>query len=199
MTTFDTSTAPRDGSGPGFPAASSAPDEPVATPFEPGAAEGPDSLLDQLRARVDERDEAEPDEWFKEVRGLGIRLVCDLNIEADAFQRWFKGAQARKGGRRKTMASASDLDQFALSVRALTATCIRLEIKRGDAWTPMTGAGGVALDLESRELLRTFNVMDAASVLRKLFGRDARVIDAGQELLDAAGYLGGDDDDDNPE
>lgn len=193
MTTFNTST---DGSS----TAPVAPELPVAAPFDPTGSDTPDSLLDQLRARVDERDETEPSEWTKEVPKVGIRLVCDPDIEAEDYQRWVKGAQARgKGGRRRAMTSALDLDQFALSVRALTATNIRLEIKRGDGWTPMTGPQGEVLTLESRELLRTFNVMDSASVLKRLFGRDARVIDAGQELLTEAGYLGGDDDDDNPE
>lgn len=83
-----------------------------------------------------------------------------------------KGAQARgKGGRRRALTSALDLDQFALSVRALTATCLRLDIRDGETWRPMTGSKGDTLDLELTELLRTFGVMDSASLLRKLFGR----------------------------
>lgn len=188
MTVFDTSTG-----------ATQPAELPEAAPFEPGAADTPDSLLDQLRARVDERDEAEPSEWCKEIKGVGIRLVCDPDIDAEDYQRWVKQAQRRGKGGRRVMTSALDLDQFALSVRALDATCVRLEIKHGDGWKPMTGVKGDTLALDSRELLGVFNVMDSASVLRKLFGRDARVIDAGQELLTEAGYLGGDDDDDNPE
>lgn len=198
MTTFDTSSdlhAPTGG-----PAhAASAPE--TATVFTPGEPSAPlDSLLDQLRERVAERDESDPQEWVKEIPKVGIRLVCDPDIEAEDYQRWVKGAQARgRGGRRRALTSALDLDQFALSVRALTATCLRLEIHDGEKWRPMTGARSDVLNLESTELLRTFGVMDSASVLRKLFGRDARIIDAGQELLTEAGYLGGDDDDDNPE
>lgn len=192
--TFDASTGGAHAAGP---------DEPTAVPFTPAVADPPvsaDSLLDRLRDRVAERDEAEPDEWFKEVPGVGIRLVCDLNIEADDFQRWLKSAQNRgRSGRRRAVASATDLDQFGLSVRALTATCIRLDIRDDDDWRPMTDGRGEVLTLESKELLRTFGVMDSASVLRKLFGRDARVIDAGQELLTESGYFGGDDDDENPE
>lgn len=193
MTTFDTSSGPRHGG--------ELPDAPppaaAAEAFTPGEVT-PDSLLDQLRERVAERDEAEPSEWFKEIPGIGVRLVCDPDIEADDYQRWLKQARPRgKGGRRAANVGPMDLDQFALSVRALTATNVRLEIKRGAQWRPMTGAQGGVLDLESRELLDTFGVMDSASALRKLFGRDARIIDAGQELLTEAGYLGGDDDDDD--
>lgn len=193
MSTFDTSTAPRHGTE--LP-----PPDAAAETFTPGAPPPvADSLLDQLRERVAERDAAEPDEWFKVIPGVGIRLVCDLNIEADDFQRWLKAAQSRKGGRRQGVSSAVDLSPFALSVRALTATCLRLEIRDGESWRPMVGTKGDTLGLDSKELLQTFGVMDAGSVLRKLFGRDSRVIDAGQELLAAAGYTGDEDGDENPE
>ena len=195
MTMFDAST-----SGQPTSQAVAVPFEtgPTAEPFTPGEpAPALDSLLDQLRERVAERDEEESEPWVKEIPRVGIRLVCDPRIDAVDYQRWLKQAQSRGKGGRARPAGALDLDQFALSVRALTATCQRLEIRRGADWAPMTGRDGTVLDLDSRELLTAFNVMDAASVLRKLFGRDARVIDAGSELLTEAGYLGGDDDD-NP-
>lgn len=191
-TTFDGSTGP-------------APDgPPEATTWVPAAApdvadDSPDSLLDQLRERVEERDDTEPQEWFKEVPKLGIRIVCNPDIENNDFQRWMKQATPRVKGRGSRSANPMDMDQLQLAGRALTATCERLEIKRGDVWTPMLGKDGDKLTLESTELLRTFRVMDSISVLRKLFRLDARVIDAGQELLREAGYLGDDADDDDPE
>lgn len=161
--------------------------------------DSPDSLLDQLRERVEERDDEEPQEWIKEVPKLGIRIICDPDIENGDYQRWLKASFPKGRGRRSGRASSPmDMDQLALSARALTATCLRLEIKRDGEWRPMIGRDGEPYTLESQELLRTFNVMDTTSVLRKLFGRDSKVIDAGQELLAEAGYLGDDADDDDP-
>lgn len=189
-TTFDGSTGPAHG----------APEElPQARAWSPAAEEvAPDSLLDQLRARVEHRDETEPQEWIKEVPGLDIRLVLDPDIENSDFQRWMKQATPRTKGRGRGGVNPMAMDQLQLASRALTAQCIRLEMKRDGEWRPMTGRDGEAYTLDSQELLRTFNVMDSTSVLRKLFGRDARVIDAGQELLAEAGYLGDDAEDDDP-
>lgn len=192
-TTFDGST----GSGP-------APDAhlPQAQAWSPAAEElAPDSLLDQLRERVEERDETEPQEWIKEIPKVGIRLVLDPDIANEDFQRWMKAATPRGKGRgRAASANPMAMDQLQLSARALTAQCIRLEIKdrNSDVWRPMIGSDGDPMRPDSRELLRTFSVMDSASLLRKLFGRDAKVIDAGQELLQEAGYLGDDADEDDP-
>jgi len=169
---------------------------PEAVAWDPAAEAVPDTLLDQLRARVDERDQTEDREWTCEVPKVGIRLVCDPVIDNADFQRWMKSASTRAGRRRGATPGPMDLDQLQLSSRALVATCLRLEIKRDGDWTPMTGKDGGLLTLESPEVLRTFGVMDPVALLKKLFGRDARVIDSGQELLAAAGYLGGDEDED---
>jgi hypothetical protein len=195
-TTFDGSSGPS-------PAPRSTPAAPAPTGEATawGAtldADAPDALLDQLRARVEERNEADPQEWTKEVPKVWIRLVCDPDIENGDFQRWTNQAMPRKGRTRGRAANPMAMDQLALAARALTATNIRLELKGDSGWRPMTGRDGDVLTLESDELLRTFNVMDSTSVLRKLFGRDARVIDAGQELLAEAGYLGDDTDPDDP-
>jgi hypothetical protein len=189
--TFDATTAgPPPAMGKTAPAAAAAVDD------------TPDSLLDQLRDAVEDRDESEPDEWYGEIPKVGIRLVCDPNISADDFRRWTKQAMSAGNGvkrRRRASGNAMDMDQFALSCRALIATCQRLDIKRGDEWVPMPGRDGEPLTLESNELMSKFGVMDATSLLRKLYGpRDARIVDAGQELLAAAGYLDSDLDDDDP-
>lgn len=199
-TTFDGST----GGVPQPPAS-----DPRVEQHDPAAAEAsawgpsstpdaPESLLDQLFERVSEREEAETPEWVKEVPKIGIRLVFDTDIDNAEFQRWMKAAQPK--GRRRQRAGAFDMDQLALSTRALIAKNLRIEVKGADgkAWNTLTAQSGEALTLESPELLRRFNALDAGFLLKKLFGRDAFVIDAGNELLEEAGYLGDGVDDDDP-
>lgn len=174
------------------------------TPVTPAIAEEarPDSLLDQLRDRVGDRDEDEPAEWFDEIPKVGIRLVCDPDIDAEDFRRWTRAAMGgngpgSKGRRRRSGSSPMDMSQKAIAVRALVAQNLRLEIRHGDEWRVMNGRDGQALTLESNELMTTFGVMDAATLLKRLYGRDARVIEAGQGLLAEAGYLDKDDDEDD--
>jgi len=52
----------------------------------------------------------------------------------------------------------------------------------------------VALDDSS--LLTQFGVPDPIELLRKLFVRDADLMNAGEELLTVAGFMGGDDESD---
>jgi hypothetical protein len=170
--------------------------------FGPALDDSPASMLDVLRDRVEQRDVADADPWVHEIPKVGVRLVCDPRIDNADYQRWVKAAMAktRTARRGRSNANAMDLDQLALSARAITATNIRVEIKRqGDEWVAISdGASADALNLEDAAMLRAFGVMDPTSLLRKLFGRDAAVINAGQELLAAAGYLDGDDEDDDP-
>lgn len=189
-----------DGSSAGTPAPITTDTAPPPPPVE--AEIRPESLLDQLRDRVDERDESEPAEWIDEIPKVGIRLVCDPDIANEDFQRWTKSAMAggvKAGRRRRGGGNPMDMDQLRISVRALVSTNERVEMRQGKEWQPLTGRDGSPVTLESNDLLSAFGVMDSTLLLKKLYGRDARVIDAGQRLLAAAGYLDGDDlDDDDP-
>jgi hypothetical protein len=52
--------------------------------------------------------------------------------------------------------------------------------------------------LDDSFLLTRFGVPDPIELLRKLFVRDADLMNAGEELLTVAGFMGGDDDESDP-
>jgi hypothetical protein len=159
--------------------------------------DAPMSMLDLLRDRVVERETAEVEPWEHEIAKVGIRLICDPTIEDADYRRWVRAALPRTKGRRPRQPGALDIDQLALSARAIIATNTRVDVQTRTGWRPVTDPADPAnvLTLDDPPMLRVFNVMDSVSLLRKLFGRDADVINAGQELLAAAGYLDSDDDD----
>lgn len=176
---------------------------PVAAPVNGAPAAAPvddtlDTLLDQLREEVDQRDQQAAEPWRRQIKGTSFRIVCDPDIDYQVFKRWQKQAMAQ-GRKGKGAPSYADLDQFYLSTRALVHANIGLEVQRrgtADEWTMLTSPRtGETLTIDSDELLGTFNTPDPVALLRKLFGRDSAVIDAGQSLLDAAGYMGEDDED----
>jgi hypothetical protein len=174
---------------------------PEAMGFGAGIDEdGPSSMLEVLRERVEAREADEVEPWTHEVADIGVRIVCNPQVENPDYQRWVKAAlpKARGRGRPRTV-GAMDLDQLALSARAIIATNLRVEVynKRTKAWAPVSDKGE-ALTLDDPGMLRAFGVMDPVSLLRKLFRRDADLINAGQDLLAAAGYLDSEDDDDDP-
>ncbi|MBC8092502.1 MAG: hypothetical protein H7Y15_11295 [Pseudonocardia sp.] len=160
-----------------------------------------DSLLDQLRDEVTQRDEAIALPWRHRIRGTNFSLVCDPDIDNEDYQRWVKASMPKTKNRRRTPGVA-DMDQLALSSRAIVSANIGLDVlvrDTEDTWRSITAPGSdEPLTIDSPELLATFNVMDPIALLRKLFGRDAALVDAGQELLSAAGYMGDEDDDEDP-
>jgi hypothetical protein len=169
-----------------------------AAPFRPAAHDALTSMLDVVRERVEARDVEEYDPWQYEIKGIGVRLVCDPRIENADYQRWVKSALPKQRGRQRPR-GAMDLDQLALSAKAIAASNLRVEVLRKETgeWVAVTdNRSGEVLTLEDDGMLRAFNVMDSVSMLRKLFGRDADVINAGQDLLAVAGYLESDDDSD---
>lgn len=161
--------------------------------------DGPVSTLDLLRQRVEEREAEAAEEWVHEIRGIGIRIVCDTNVDHADYQAWLKAAAPRSQRRRGAL-DPTDVDQLAISARAIAKQCLRLEIeeqRNPGTWNPMTSKKThEVLLLTDDEMLRTFNCMDPIALLRKLFPRDSDLLNAGQDLLQAAGYMDRDDDSD---
>jgi hypothetical protein len=169
----------------------------------------PQSILDELRADIESRDAVDVEPWRHRIKDTRVRLACNPDIENDAYQRWFKLSLPRKGNGRQRQQNIgpADLDQLTMSAYALIESNLQVELLRKGAddrddanWVPIRGESGDLLTLADNELQRTFNTMDAIALTRKLFGRDAYLIDAGQDLLAAAGY-GGDvdtEDESNP-
>lgn len=177
----------------------------TATDPQPAPAEPVDtggvSMLDRLRQSVADA-AAVREDWVHEIKRTGVRLTCDANISAEDFQRWQRAAMPRQPGRRNQVRvpDPTTMRREVLSARAIIATCMQIEIKGdGDTWSVLLNpASKEPMVLDDQELLRSFGVPDPIEMVRKLFVRDSDLLNAGEELLDAAGFMGEDDDESDP-
>lgn len=188
-----------------FSPASAAPAAPTHNGHSNGG--GQDSQLAMLRERIataEAEAEAEPLEWVREIPKIGIRLVCNPEIENTTFRTWMRAAQPKAKRRSGQPADPNDNDQLVMADQALTNTNVRIEMDhafgtgRDADWRPLRSeVDGELLTLRSDELKRLYNVMTSLAVLKKLYHpkADPRIIDAGMALLDEAGFAGGLDDD----
>ncbi len=189
-----------DGSTPaGLPAAPPPPYAAGAPAPEP-EVEGTDlgmSALDQLRQRVNDA-AAVKEHWVHEIRRTGVRITCDTNIEAADFQRWQTAALPRVSKRGpQRMPDVTKMRRELVSARAILGTCVLVEMKGSDGTyrevtNPRTRE---PLMLNDPEFLTAFSVPDPIELVRKVFVRDSDLMLAGEDLLTAAGFMGGDDDD----
>lgn len=183
----------------------SADTSPAPSPSPNGAVEPEDddytgvSALEQLREVVEHREDAEP--WVYVVPKRDVRLTFDTDVPSHEYQRWLRGAMPR-GKRRGGNPDFTQMDQFALTSRAIRNCCTTVEVRnrkvRGEsdpgAWIVVTGKEGTPLRLDDDELLRAFKTPDSGTLVARLIGREADVISAGMELLEHCGYVPGDDD-----
>lgn len=170
--------------------------------YAPPADDDADSLLDTLFEQVGQRDNAEDAEpWVYRIKDTRFRVVCDPDIEYSDFQRWMKSSRPQgKKARRTGGGDASDIDQVTLSALAIINQNLRIEVLKKDTvddWYEWRH-NGAPVTVDSPLLLQRFGVMDPVSALRRLFGRDGRLIDAGQDLLEKSGMMGEDDDESDP-
>ena len=190
MTVFDGSTT--------APSAITGPPTSGPEPEVEGADLGM-SALDQLRARVTEAT-AVREVWVHEIERTGVRLTCDTNIEAALHQKWISGSLPRQSRRsRGGSPDVTKLRRDLLSARAIVDTCVLVEMKGSDgAYREVKNPNtGEPLLLEDSYFLTAFGVPDPIELVRKLFVRDADLMNAGEALLDAAGLMGGGDEDES--
>lgn len=185
-TTFDGSHQPRD--------------EPVNAPDldavrDARAAHGVTGLtaLDALGAQIEERDAEEETTVDVEVPGLDIRLVCSTVVPYEEYQKWQITALPPKE-RKKRKINGLTMSQMVLACMVLVNTCDAIEHKVGGEWKPMLGTDGEVYTLRSDELLRRFNVIDVNAFIKKLFGRDPRVLAASEKVIVASEWLEDEDD-----
>jgi hypothetical protein len=155
------------------------------------------SALDMLRNEIEHRDAQERELCPVEIPGLAVRLMCRTDFPATEWESWQRLA-IPKAKRNSRKLGPTDMQQHVLYTLVLVNTCERLEFRTGSAWSPITGHDDGVLDLHSKELLDRFNQVDPASLLRKLFARDADLLRAGQRVVDAAGYGEEDGSSENP-
>ena len=192
MTVFDGSTTA------GGPAVDSAPppgNVPDVNSIDPGV-----DALEQLRERVTAANEVR-EVWVHEIKRTRVRLTCDTNIDGTDYQRWLNGALPKTTRRGRGAApDVTKMRRELLSARAIIDSCVQVEMLGSDdeyhqIVNPQTREP-VALD--DSFLLTRFGVPDPIELLRKLFVRDADLMNAGEELLTVAGFMGGDDDESDP-
>lgn len=151
------------------------------------------NALDAIGAQIAERDAEEQTTCTVEVPGLDLRLVCSTVVPYEEYQKWQLAAlpaKERKSRRPKVVLSS----QLVLSCMVLVGTCEGIEHKVNGEWQPMKDSKGEVFTLESDELLRRFNVIDINLFLRKLFGRDPRLLAAAEKVIIASEWLEDEDD-----
>lgn len=166
-----------------------------------GAALESFDALAMLREQIKEREDTEADTTAVEVPGIGWRLLCSITFPYSQYAAWQAAAlpKNQRNGRRPNVLK---MDQTALAFNILLNTCVEIQYQRTgtEEWEPLTDSRGEPLLPGSDALLRQFNVVDPRSFLRKLFGREARLVEASQLVATRAGWMEGDgsDDDEDP-
>ena len=188
MTTFDATA----GTGPADPA-----DTPYRADADPQSSAAPDTedhiapvtSLDLLLKAVDERDAERDERTYRVIiPGLDVAMSCRIDFPYPDWEAWQKHAIPREKRKRP---AATDMRQNVLFALVLNRTCEYLEYKTADGgWAPIADpTTGEPIPYGSEQMRHQFNVMDEASLLRKLFGnKDGHIIRAGQRVVAAAGY-----------
>lgn len=172
---------------------------PAAPPADPAAEREQAvhglSALDQLAAQIEERDQEEETTVAVEIPGLDVRLVCSTVAPYEEYKRWQMASfppKERRSRRPRPMA----MSQLYLSCTVLASTCEAIEYKAGEQWKPLLDSSGQPYTLESDELLHRYGVLDSHQLVQKLFGRDARVLAAGEKVMVASSWVEDDESDD---
>lgn len=165
------------------------PDEP--SPFDSATlatgADSADDTLALLRSTVEER--IETTEYVVTVPGGRIRLHCRLDISSAEMSKWQKRALPPVA-RKRNAVSMIDMDPGELAGQVFLHTCERVEVLDRDnvTWRAIEDRDHEPLTLRDPQLLQAFGAMDSRTALRKLFGKDAFMVQASSELLTEAGW-----------
>lgn len=186
MTTFDGSTGslPGDASSTGYQAPLTVPEDYPA----PGELDGPPvTSLDMLLKAVNERDSEAQDRVLRvPIPGLDVAMACRIDFSYPDWEAWQKLAIPKE---KRKKPNPMDMRQNVLFSLVLNRTCEYLEYKTADGWAPITDEIGEPIPYGGDAMRRMFNVMDEASLLRKLFGgKEGHILRAGQRVVAAAGY-----------
>lgn len=155
------------------------------------------NALERLRERVAQANQVR-ELWVHEIKRTGVRLTCDTNVEGTDYQRWLSGALPKQSRRGRGSPDVTKMRRELLSARAIIDTCTLVEMqgKDGDYIPIVNPQTHEPVTLDDSYLLTRFGVPDPIELLRKLFVRDADLMNAGEDLLTTAGFMGDDDESD---
>jgi hypothetical protein len=187
MTMFDGSTGGAHAAAPAPYSGSTGYDNDFPPPAAPPLPQPTFDAFEALREQVAERDEEFERTAAVEIPGLGWRLICAIDFTYVQYKEWQKAALPRnqRNGRK---VNVLDMDQAALAYFVLFNTCEGIEYQQSSgAWETLMEDGRPAT-LQSGTLMTKMKVMDPRLLVNRLFGGDARLIRAGNEVITAAGY-----------
>ena len=145
------------------------------------------SSLDDLRAAV-EHSEQVADVVFADYELFGpgsyIKLVCSTELDQKDYKR-IQFASLPETDRRKRRPDLRKMDEVMVYAKVIAAqtTSIELLNSDGETYRPIQG------DLEDPTVLAQLGVMDPIMAVRRIFGnKDALLLRAGEELIEACGY-----------
>jgi hypothetical protein len=172
-------------------------EEELAPPVEESTG-----TLSMLRGAVAQRVEAPPE--TVEVPDIPLRLICSTDIESRQITSWQRKALPPQL-RNASQVSPLAMDQANFNASVLINTCLRIEVKsvKDGAWRAITDEQGNVLTLADKAVWAELGALDSRSTVKKMFGRDADLMRAGQKVLNAAGWtenrlLGLDEDTEDP-
>jgi hypothetical protein len=169
-------------------------------------ASGPDGIdepvdegldtLDLLEQAAEQKAKAEAEikPEVVDIPGVGLRLLCETNIPSKRLTSWQRKALPPRL-RNVSEVSPLAMDQAIFNSTVLVNTCTAVQVLRkgGQAdneadWRTVTDTDGEVCTLASKPVWEKLKVLDSATAVKKLFPRDAELLRAGQQVLDAAGW-----------
>ncbi|HZE02613.1 MAG TPA: hypothetical protein VE155_12695 [Pseudonocardiaceae bacterium] len=144
------------------------------------------STLDDLRAAVAATDEVAETE-FPDLPlygpGRHLRFICSTELEAPDWKR-MQIASLPQAQRKKRVPDLRKLDEVMMYALLIAEQCTEIAVLQDDgSYRPMAGTFADA------ELLATLGATDASVAVHRVLGkRDAYVLRAGEELINACGY-----------
>lgn len=166
------------------------------------AAPEPELVVDSLSllrgALAEHQAEAPPPPVVIDVPGGRFRLHCTTEITSAEVTQWQRKSLPPKL-RNSPKISPLHVNQRILNATILAETTVYMEVRRSSdgSWHTVEDARGQALTF-SDGLPQALGTLDAESALKMLFRRDADLLAAGQQVLDAAGFgdrIGGGEED----
>lgn len=159
--------------------------EPDTAPTVPQPDEdAPLSTLDELQVALAQSDVAAEKEFEDHVLfgpGKVIRLTCSTDLD-QADLKADQMAAIPRAYRRKRMPDATKMDEAEAFARVIGRQTLEIAILRGGVYRPLDGT------FDNPTVLAAFGAAEAHVAVRRIFAKDAFLMHAGEELIEACGY-----------